>query len=113
MRSFVAIVLVMILGGASPAMAVENKGAAIIDLDGGSRGVVHFPHHKHQNKLGDCKICHTLFPQEKGAIARLKKVDKLVAKQIMNTLCIKCHKAEKKAGKAAGPVTCTKCHEKG
>jgi arsenate reductase len=34
-------------------------------------------------------------------------------KKVMNLQCIKCHKAEKRAGKPHGPVTCTTCHAKG
>ena len=95
------------------ATAVQNKGAAQITIEAGERGGVQFPHHLHQDKLGDCKICHTYFPQEPRAIEQLKKEGKLVPKQIMNKLCVKCHKAERRAGNKAGPVTCSKCHHKG
>jgi len=111
-RRMVVVVFALVLGSVVSAVAVENKGAEQITLDGGERGMVHFPHHRHQNKLGDCNICHTLFPQEKGAIAKLKTEGKLVPKQIMNKHCIKCHKAVKLAGHSAGPVTCSKCHQK-
>jgi len=113
MKSIVLVVFVLIFTAGLGAAAVENKGPEQITLNGGERGEVHFPHHRHQNKLGDCNICHSLFPQEQHAIARLKKEGKLVPKQIMNKLCIKCHKAEKQAGHTAGPVTCSKCHHKG
>jgi hypothetical protein len=95
------------------AAALQNKGAAQIDIDGGERGAVSFPHHRHQDKLVDCNICHSYFPQQPRSIEQLKKEGKLVRKQIMKKLCIKCHKAEKNAGNAAGPVTCSKCHHKG
>jgi hypothetical protein len=95
------------------ATAIQNKGAAQIAIDGGERGAVTFPHHRHQEKLGDCNICHSMFPQEPHVIERLKKEGQLARKQVMNKLCIKCHKAEKSAGNAAGPVTCSKCHQKG
>ena len=91
---------------------VVNKGAPQIDLDGGSRGTVPFPHQKHQNTLGDCNACHQLFPQSAGAIAGLKGEGRLADKQVMNKLCIKCHRAEKAAGKPSGPTTCNKCHVK-
>ena len=39
-----------------------------------------------------------------------KTKKKLEKKHVMNKLCIKCHKAEKKAGKPYGPTTCSKCH---
>ena len=113
MVRIVAVVLVLAMTGVLSAVALENKGAEQITLEGGDRGVVHFPHQRHQSKLGDCKICHDLFPQEQGAIERLKKEGQLIAKQIMNKHCIKCHKAKKQAVQTAGPVTCSKCHQKG
>lgn len=113
MKRIVFVTLFLVLGGVLSAAAIENKGAEQIVLDGGTRGVVPFPHHRHQTKLNDCNTCHALFPQEKGAIARFKKEGTLIAKQIMNKHCIKCHKAEKQAGRQAGPVTCSKCHQKG
>ncbi len=108
-----ATVLIVVLAGVLSAVAVENKGADQISVDGGSRGVVAFPHHRHQNALGDCNACHTLFPQEQGGIARLKKEGVLVKKQVMNKHCIKCHKVKKRAGEVTGPTTCAKCHVKG
>lgn len=104
------VLVMMIL--AVGAVAMENKGAEQITMEGGSRGIVPFPHHRHQNVLGDCQVCHTLFPQEKGGIERLKKEGKLVKKQVMNKHCIKCHKAQKRMGNPSGPSTCSKCHVK-
>lgn len=92
---------------------MQNKGAAQITIAAGERGAVAFPHHLHQDKLGDCNACHNYFPQEPHAIEQLKKEGKLVRKQIMNKLCVKCHKAEKRAGNKTGPTTCSKCHQKG
>ena len=40
----------------------ENKGAEIILIFDGKMRDVHFPHHRHQDALGDCNICHDLFP---------------------------------------------------
>lgn len=111
-KKIVCVALVMTLCGVLSAIAVENQGAAKINIDGGSRGMVKFPHHLHQNTLKDCQICHTLFPQEQGGIKRLKAEGKLVKKQVMNKHCIKCHKARKKAGDKSGPTTCSKCHIK-
>ena len=53
--------------------AVENKGEDQITIYGGSRGNVPFPHHRHQEALTDCNICHATFPQKKGAIEEMKK----------------------------------------
>ena len=33
---------------------------------------IHFPHHRHQNALDDCDVCHDLFPAKAGSIAELK-----------------------------------------
>ena len=92
--------------------SVENKGAAEIKLPGGKRGLVPFPHHQHQNKLGDCDICHSVFPQEAGIIETLKAEGKLKKKHVMNKLCTKCHRQKKKEGVKSGPTTCAKCHIK-
>ena len=102
--------LILALGGALSVPASENKGAEQINMDGGSRGMVPFPHHRHQNALGDCMVCHTLFPQEQGGIARLKREGVLVEKQVMNKHCIKCHRVKKREGASTGPTTCAKCH---
>jgi hypothetical protein len=94
------------------AMAAEKKGAEQIDIDGGTRGKVPFPHHAHQNRLKDCSICHSVFPQESDALRKLKTSGALAPKQVMNKQCINCHRAEKKAGNESGPTTCSKCHLK-
>jgi len=91
---------------------VENKGAAEIKLPGGTRGLVPFPHHRHQDKLGDCEICHSIFPQKVGIIKELKAQGKLEKKHVMNKLCTKCHKQKEKEGVQTGPTTCAKCHIK-
>lgn len=90
----------------------QNTGAAEIVLDGGTSGNVAFPHQRHQAKLVDCTTCHSVFPQKAGGIEELKAQGKLAKKQIMNELCIKCHKEKKQAGEKAGPTTCTTCHVK-
>ena len=107
-----AIVTAMVAAMALSVQAQVNVGADQMALNGGSKGPVPFPHRDHQKKLEDCSICHSVFPQEKGSIDKLKAEGQLQKKQIMNKLCIKCHKAEKTAGKAAGPVTCNQCHAK-
>jgi Cytochrome c7 and related cytochrome c len=89
-----------------------NKGAKSIEIDGGTRGKVPFPHHRHQENLSDCTICHSIFPQKSGSIEALKTDGKLKKKYVMNKLCTKCHKETKKAGGKTGPTTCSKCHIK-
>ena len=91
----------------------QEKGANHIELEGGKRGRVPFPHRQHQENLGDCTICHAVFPQKSGSIEELKAQGKLKKKHVMNKLCTKCHKETKKAGKKTGPTTCAKCHIKG
>ncbi len=92
--------------------AVENKGAKVIALAGGKAGKVPFPHHRHQEVLVDCKICHSIFPQKAGIVEELKAQGKLTKKQVMKKLCIKCHRQKKRAGEKGGPVTCKTCHIK-
>ena len=88
----------------------ENRGAPQMILEGGNTGPVSFPHLAHQEALGDCSACHDLFPQEDGAIERLKASGELKQKQVMNKQCTKCHKQFKKEGKKTGPTTCKSCH---
>ncbi len=97
---------------ATSGVTTENKGAAEIQLPAGKKGPVSFPHHRHQDKLGDCEICHSVFPQKAGIIKELKAQGKLKKKHVMNKLCTKCHRQKKKEGLKAGPTTCAKCHIK-
>ncbi len=110
----VLVSITFILSGvmAASSMATQNKGAENIELEGGKRGNVHFPHRQHQAQLKDCKICHTVFPQKAGSIKALKAEGKLKKKYVMNKLCTKCHKAKKRAGQKSGPTKCKKCHIK-
>lgn len=107
-----AMLLLLVAGALANVAAVENKGAEKMVLDGGSRGRVSFPHWRHQAPVQDCGVCHEFFPQQTGSIRRLKSEGRLAGKQVMNKLCISCHRAEKRAGKPAGPVTCSDCHVK-
>ena len=103
----------MIAGAmAANSMATQNKGAENIEINGGKRGNVPFPHRQHQAQIGDCQICHTVFPQKAGSITELKAEGTLKKKYVMNKLCTKCHKEKKAAGQKSGPTTCTKCHIK-
>lgn len=88
----------------------EDKGAPRMTLDGGKSGPVTFPHLAHQKALEDCSICHTMFPQEAGAIDALKAEGELKPKQVMNKQCTKCHKQFKLEGRKTGPTTCKTCH---
>lgn len=107
---FVLFFTLILTSATAICLAAQNMGPKEIKLVGGSRGEIRFPHSSHQAKLGDCKVCHNLFPQSIGGIAKLKAEGKLKPKQIMNKHCIKCHKAEKRAGNPSGPTTCAKCH---
>ena len=90
----------------------ENKGPAEIQLAGGTKGKVPFPHHRHQAVLEDCNICHSVFEQKVGIIEELKAQGQIKKKYVMNKLCTKCHKEKKKAGVKSGPTSCIKCHIK-
>ncbi len=94
------------------AIAVENKGGREIKIDGGKKGAIIFSHHMHQDTIGDCSVCHSIFPKSKGAIKDAITQKKLKKKQVMKKTCIKCHKAMKKAGKDHGPTSCSACHVK-
>ena len=93
--------------------ADQDKGAAEMNLAGGTRGKVPFPHHQHQAVLEDCNVCHAVFDQKTGIIEELKAQGKLKKKYVMNKLCTKCHKEKKKAGLKSGPTSCKNCHIKG
>lgn len=89
----------------------ENMGAESMVLKGGKMGDVNFPHKLHQDKLGDCEVCHSLFPKEAGAIEKGIAAGSLKKKQVMDT-CKACHKKTKDEGKEAGPTSCKGCHKK-
>ena len=86
------------------------SGAMDIQIAGGEKGNIHFPHLRHQEILGDCNICHSLFKQEPRSIKASKARGEVEKKQIMNTLCLKCHRAENEKGNKSAPTTCSKCH---
>ena len=109
---FTGVALLLILAAALAGLAVagEEKGAALMVLNGGKSGNVPFPHALHQATLSDCQQCHDLFPQQAGSIDGLKSDGTLKSKQVMNQKCTKCHRKLKKAGQKTGPVSCKKCH---
>ncbi len=109
---FLFIFIVSIIAAAFAVATEENKGAATMELFGGYKGKVPFNHQNHQTRLKDCNACHNTFPKTPGVIQDMKSKGKLKKKQVMNKMCIKCHKAEKKAGNKTGPTTCSKCHVK-
>ena len=102
--------LIVSLSLAAPHAA--SRGPDRIDIFGGRSGNVPFPHAQHQDRIKDCNVCHSVFPQEAEAIKKMKEKGALKPKKVMNLQCIKCHKAEKKTGKPHGPVTCKTCHIK-
>jgi hypothetical protein len=104
-------VFVLVYGYVIAAGIDEKKGPEQITLDGGQKGVVGFPHRQHQTTLGDCNICHYLFPQKLGVIRELKNKGKLAKKRVMNH-CRGCHRKLLKQGLKAGPTSCRKCHSK-
>jgi hypothetical protein len=111
-KLWTAVLVAATMAAATSLAAEDNKGADVIQLFGGESGNVNFPHHQHQARLDDCNRCHALFPQNKNAIQELKAQGGLKKKEVMNKLCIKCHNAEKTAGRKSGPTTCTACHTK-
>jgi hypothetical protein len=92
------------------AVAAAGRGPESIDIYGGRSGNVPFPHAQHQDRINDCNVCHSVFPQKIGAIQQMKAEGTLKPKKVMNLQCVKCHKQEKRAGRPHGPVTCKTCH---
>ena len=97
---------------ATAAVQAANQGPEQITIFGGSRGKVPFPHAQHQARLQDCSVCHSLFPQKTDAMKKMKEQGALKPKKVMNLQCIRCHKADRRAGQPHGPVTCNTCHIK-
>jgi len=115
LKQFIVLGLVVawaITGAVGWAGNPPGEGADQMVLTGGKSGNVPFPHHRHQANQADCMVCHGLFPQEAGAVDRLKGAGQLQAKQVMNKLCVKCHRTQKKAGEKSGPTKCNTCHQK-
>ena len=109
----IGLVIIGMMLAAAMVVAEQNKGAKEMELFGGTKGKVSFPHFKHQEIFKtDCNVCHEAFPQVAGSIEKLKTEGKLKKKQVMNKQCIACHKKKKKAGEKTGPTSCSKCHQK-
>lgn len=108
----ITLVTALIVSLSMAATHAVSRGPDRIDIFGGRSGNVPFPHAQHQDRIKDCNVCHSVFPQETAAIKKMKEEGMLKPKKVMNLQCIKCHKAEKKTGKPHGPVTCKTCHVK-
>lgn len=106
----------LLFAAVAPSAAADgtaDNGAEEIMIDAGSKGSVFFPHRQHQETSSiSCQTCHELFPKEAGSIARLKGEGTLKPRQVMNSLCISCHRETAAAGKPAGPRSCSVCHAK-
>jgi cytochrome c-type protein NrfB len=89
----------------------QDKGAATMMLQGGSPGDVAFNHHLHQSALGDCNLCHNLFPRVSGSIEKMKVEGKLKKREVMGQ-CQGCHKQKVASGSKTFPVKCGECHKK-
>ena len=108
--SVAAVLLVPVLAGAV-------GGPEVITIQEVKKAMppVVFPHHEHQKRLGDCKVCH--HKQEAGKEPRAcaqchGKVKEAPAfKDAMHKRCKGCHKKEAAAGKPA-PTKCMQCHKK-
>ena len=104
----------MIIGGillsAGSGIAGDDKGAESIAMQGGSLGLVIFPHGRHQGVFVDCKPCHELFPKESQVVEKMKAEGKLQKKDVMN-MCKKCHKDLAAKSLKTGPIACKDCHK--
>jgi len=109
--SLYSLAMIVLALTAGVALALEN-GAPQMSLDGGSRGVVLFPHQAHQQTLTDCLVCHDVFAQKTGAIKAAVDAGQLKKKEVMNKQCIKCHRERKRAGQSSGPTSCAQCHQR-
>ena len=106
MKTKIVVLLIIAVFTSLTVMAVQNQGNKTIKLNGGYKGIVDFPHYLHQDSVNNCNVCHSIFPKTEGVIKRLRAEGKLTKKQVMNKLCIKCHKEK------TGPTKCSKCHTK-
>lgn len=114
MKRRISFAVFCIVSLAAAAFAAQSLGPETMSLFGGKSGDVPFQHRKHQDTLKDCNLCHEMFAQKSGAIEKLKADGALKGKEIMNKLCIKCHREKKREGVATGPTSsCKQCHVKG
>jgi hypothetical protein len=104
-----SVMMTMMIVSGTAFAAEEPSGKAVIDLDGGKKGNITFPHETHQTSLNDCGICHNLFPKQEAVVKSMKAEGKLQKKQVMNH-CLDCHRSMKKDGAKTGPTACAQCH---
>lgn len=88
-----------------------KSSVPVIELSGGAKGDITFPHEIHQKALTDCQICHSIYPQKIKGISASIKSGKMEKKQAMGE-CIKCHRTNIAENKKTGPVSCGECHKK-
>ena len=110
-KTLTLLCLVFFLASAMALAGFQQRGAGEMVLEGGKTGLVPFPHHRNQDALGDCTVCHALFPQKAGSIEALKAEGRLDKKTVMNN-CSKCHRKLAKAGRPTGPTSCKQCHSR-
>ncbi len=107
----VMIGVMMILSVVAWAQQNLDKGADMIQLNlDRAMAEVDFPHHVHQNVVNDCDACHMTFPMAAGIIEEKITRREFRKQQIMNDVCLDCHRAMKTAGQSTGPVACNQCH---
>jgi len=86
-----------------------DRGAEFIDLQGRDFGSVQFTHLLHQINLGDCEVCHKLYPMETDGIEERVRAGALTRRQVMDN-CMDCHRKTALAGKKSGSTSCRGCH---
>ncbi len=79
-----------------PSVMLASSGAEIIELQN-AMGRIRFYHHRHQERLGDCAICHGNKP---GKIGGLRI-------EWGHAICKNCHFKVKN-----GLIDCVDCHQK-
>ena len=58
--TLISMVVLIVGSSIAVSLAIENQGAEEIELDGGKRGKVPFPHRQHQQNLGDEQALHQM-----------------------------------------------------
>ncbi len=97
--------LLLLLLLPAPLMAQENTGREVFDY--ASRwGMVTFNHREHQQRVGDCLICHHE-GVEMGVCSNCHGVIPGLPqhKDVLHKKCINCH------WKKSGPTDCAGCHD--